>query len=122
MVLHFGDIPNTGVVSLDIVPRDPAENRWRAYAACASGDDHSDYHDSRRRHPRCDTCPGSEPCLWFGLANEKDAGYRYGCWGGTTPARRARIAAGLGDVDYRQWYRELAASWQPPARHVPNAS
>lgn len=116
--------PHPGSPSLPwtITPSDPGENRWRACAACASGDDHSDYHDSRRRHPRCDTCPASEPCLWFGLANEKDAGYRYGCWGGTTPARRARIAAGLGDGDYRQWYRQLATSWHPPAPHVREAS
>jgi hypothetical protein len=52
------------VVPVDIVLTDPAEGRWRAYAACADPDDHSDYHDRRRRHPRCDTCPASEPCLW----------------------------------------------------------
>lgn len=107
---------------MNLAPSDWAETRWRDYASCAAADDHGDYHDGRRRHPRCDTCPASEPCLWFGLANEQEAGYRHGCWGGTTPARRARIAAGLGDVDYRQWYSELAASWQPPGRHVRDAS
>ena len=110
------------VIPMDIVPNDPAESRWRAYAACADPDDHTDYHDGRRRHPRCDTCPASEPCLWFGLANEQDAGYRSGCWGGTTPARRARISAGLGDVDYREWYRQVAASWRAPAERVDHAS
>jgi len=74
-------------VPTDIVPNHPDENRWQVYAACAAPDDHSDYHDGRRRHPRCDTRPASEPCLCFGLANEQAAGYRYGRWGGTTPAR-----------------------------------
>jgi hypothetical protein len=110
------------VIPMDIVPNDPAESRWRAYAACADPDDRSDYHDGRRRHPRCDTCPASEPCLWFGLANEQDAGYRHGCWGGTTPARRARISAGLGDVDYREWYHQVAASWCAPAERVDRTS
>lgn len=41
----------------------------------------------------CSGCPIMEGCLEWGLAHE-----RYGIWGGTTPAQRARIRTKIGWV------------------------
>ena len=35
-------------------------------------------------------------CFWFALVTEERAGYRFGVWGGTTPARRSEIARLVG--------------------------
>jgi hypothetical protein len=41
---------------------------------------------------RCGCCPVAEACLWWAMVVEEDSGYRFGLWGGTTPALRARMA------------------------------
>jgi hypothetical protein len=104
---------------MDITSTPADEHRWRAHAACRHDD--PSYHEPQQPHPHCDTCPAAEPCLWFALAAEATVGYRYGYWGGTTPARRARIAADLPPGDLTRWYRHLAATWTPPGPRVEHA-
>lgn len=101
-------------------PTSAVDARWRPYAACAQTDIELFYelaNPTRRRDAKavCAACPAAEPCLWAALAAEQAAGYRYGIWGGTTPARRARIAATLPPVGLAATYLAVAASWSPPA-------
>lgn len=101
-----------------------AEARWRLYAACAHTSPQTFYEPanpaSRRAAKQlCAGCPVSECCLWAALASEHALGYRYGIgggttWGGTTPARRGRIAAGLPDMGLTATYLAVLASWGPP--------
>lgn len=91
---------------------------WHPHASC-SADGPDPYYQHRSRRLRCDTCPAAEPCLWAGLALEGTSGHRYGTWGGTSPARRDRIAASLpDDIDYTAWYLGVVADWSP-ANHPP---
>ncbi len=95
-----------------------ADGRWHGWAACAhAGCD--GFFGGRRGSGGpggvCEGCPVAELCLWAGLALEEVLGYRFGVWGGTVPARRARIAAGLPAGRLGVWYVELVAAWQPPA-------
>lgn len=101
-------------------PTSAADARWRPYAACAQTDTELFYeltNPTSRRAAKaiCATCPAAEPCLWAALAAEQAAGYRYGIWGGTTPARRARITATLPPIGLMAAYLAVAASWSPPA-------
>jgi hypothetical protein len=91
------------------------DNHWQVYAACHGASDRTSFFDTRHPHPLCNRCPVAEVCLWAALAAEQHDPYRYGCWGGVTAARRARIGAALPDVDLTTWYRELAAAWRPPS-------
>jgi hypothetical protein len=38
----------------------------------------------------------AEVCLWWAIVAEDGAGYRYGLWGGLSPARRSKVAAEVG--------------------------
>jgi len=94
-----------------------ADAHWHPHAACA--DDGPDPYFTRRPTGRsCAACPAAEPCLWAAMALKQTLGYRNGIWGGTTPARRARIAASLPHVDYRHVYLAVVGTWQPPAAGV----
>ena len=100
-------------------PTSAADARWRPYAACAQADTELFYeltNPTSRRAAKtvCAACPAAEPCLWAALATEAAAGYRYGIWGGTTPARRARIAATLPPVGLTATYLAVVGSWSPP--------
>lgn len=90
------------------------DDRWRPHAACAHLGPTG--FDSPALKALCGDCPAAEPCLWAALALEAVSGYRYGIWGGTGPARRARIAEGLGPVDVHAWYRGVVEGWAPPRR------
>ena len=96
-----------------------ADARWQPHAACAKADPQLFYRPAvpvvrKAAKTLCATCPAAEPCLWAALAAEQAAGYRYGIWGGTTPSRRARIAAGLPPIGLTVAYLAVAASWSPP--------
>ena len=91
---------------------------WRSLAACRGlGPDDFYSPPYRRALARCRHCLVWEPCLFLALANE-GAGYRYGVWGGATPAQRdaayAYLAARhLGPAallaeDEAWWARRLA--------------
>ena len=68
---------------------------WRSLAACR-GLGPEDFYSPpyRRALARCRHCPVWEPCLFLALASE-GAGYRYGAWGGATPAQRDAAYAHL---------------------------
>jgi hypothetical protein len=72
-----------------------ADARWHPYAACADTGPDGSYERPAAARRLCLSCPAAEPCLWAALALEQVLGYRYGVWGGTSAARRDRIAAGL---------------------------
>ncbi len=97
-----------------------ADAHWHPHAACA-GDGPDPYFT---RHPAgpagrsCTACPAAEPCLWAAMALEQIVGYRHGIWGGTTPARRDRIAASLPHSDFQRVYLAVVDSWRPPAADV----
>jgi hypothetical protein len=95
------------------------EARWRPYAACAhttpqTVSEPANPASRRAAKQLCAACPVAECCLWAALAAEQIVGYRYGIWGGTTPARRARIAAGLPPVGLTATYLAVVVSWSPP--------
>lgn len=61
---------------------------WRSLAVCRGlGPDDFYSPPYRRALARCRHCQVWEPCLFLALASE-GAGYRYGAWGGATPAQR----------------------------------
>lgn len=62
--------------------------------------------------------PGGGAVPVGGHGPQADSRHRNGIWGGTTPARRARIAASLPHVDYRHVYLAVVGTWQPPAAGV----
>ncbi|MGH9285919.1 MAG: WhiB family transcriptional regulator [Acidimicrobiales bacterium] len=67
--------------------------RWSPRAACRGQGTAVFF--GRAHHGRaaamCSGCAVAEACLWWAMAVEEDAGHRFGIWGGTTPALRARI-------------------------------
>lgn len=44
----------------------------------------------------CRRCPVVECCFWWAVVVEWDSGYRFGIWGGATPALRDRVGAVAG--------------------------
>jgi hypothetical protein len=90
-----------------------ADEQWHGAAACAGVRTNSFYIAGARKHSvaLCSECPASEPCLWAALALEQLEGRRFGIWGGTTPARRARIAASLSGVEFSSRYVAVVDSW-----------
>ena len=42
-----------------------------------------------------------EVCLWWAIVAEDGADYRYGLWGGLSPARRTKVAAEVGAEEAR---------------------
>jgi hypothetical protein len=96
------------------------DTQWQADAACHSASNRTTFFNTRRPHPLCDHCPVAELCLWAALAAEQHDPYRFGCWGGVTAARRARIAATLPDVDLTTWYHQMVAAWRPRRATRPN--
>jgi hypothetical protein len=95
-----------------------ASNGWRAQAACRGADPRDfTYPESAAQtwRPYCDHCPVAELCLWEALALEARSGYRYGIWGGCTPARRHRIAASLPAIDYDAAYHATVDAWNSNA-------
>lgn len=49
---------------------------------------------ARRAKRICDACPVKAQCLQVAMDNEKTARYRWGIWGGLTPAERHEVAKG----------------------------
>jgi hypothetical protein len=88
-----------------------ADARWHPHARCAQTGPDGFYDRPAAARRLCATCPAAEPCLWAALALEQVLGYRYGIWGGTTPARRARIAAELPDVNLTRCYLAVVDAW-----------
>ena len=99
--------PDTTVVALGGLDADLAAGlaTWGLRAACR-GVGAAVFFDRAGRGgaaPMCSRCAVTEACLWWAMAVEEGAGYRFGLWGGTTPTLRSRIAraAGPGYVRHR---------------------
>jgi hypothetical protein len=103
-------------VGVNIGAPDPGERAWMQYAACR-GVGAAEFFGTAaaRGRKRCRVCPVREACFWGAIVFESDLGYRYGIWGGATPAVRAQVAWVTG-VDYA-WARfeEAAAVWAKAA-------
>ncbi|MGH9118366.1 MAG: WhiB family transcriptional regulator [Acidimicrobiales bacterium] len=88
---------------------------WWDHAACRGADRSWFYGKARPQARRlCRSCPVQDICLWSAMLIEHDAGYRYGLWGGCSPAQRTRIAAAISPQHARD---RLAAAL---ARHAEN--
>lgn len=76
-----------------------ADVDWRDAAACR-GAPTAEYFGRPsarlRGRARCERCMVAEVCLWWAIVAEDGAGYRYGVWGGLSPARRSKVAAEVG--------------------------
>jgi hypothetical protein len=80
-------------VSSDARAADADATRWRDGALCRQMGPAAFYSRATAAAlALCKRCPVDETCFWFALVIEERAGYRFGVWGGTTPARRAEIA------------------------------
>ncbi len=98
--------------------RPPKPEWWRS-AACR-GSDPALFHSTPAAHRQaqliCRRCPVAEICLWSAMVDEAPTPYRYGVWGATTPADRARIATelGLDAAGYEALVVAAMASLAPP--------
>lgn len=90
---------------------------WMDQAACrgaAPAEFFGDPAARARGQARCRGCPVCEVCLWWALAVEAEVGYRFGIWGGLSPALRARIARVTGAAYARARFVTAAAAWARP--------
>ena len=79
-------------------PPDP--HAWRSAASCAGVDPVLFHAPEGRGHKRakaiCAHCPVADPCFWSAMVAEAATGYRFGIWGGCTPAQRDHVASAMG--------------------------
>jgi hypothetical protein len=52
----------------------------------------------------------AEICLWSAMVAEAPTPYRYGVWGGLTPAQRHRLAQGLDQPTVGEYLGRLQAA------------
>jgi hypothetical protein len=72
---------------------------WRDAAACRGAPTAEFFGRPSARlrgRARCEACVVAEVCLWWAIVAEDGVGYRYGVWGGLSPARRSKVAAEVG--------------------------
>ncbi len=67
----------------------------------------------------CRCCPVVECCFWWAMVVESDAGYRFGIWGGATPATRERVAAVVGTSYARVRLTQSLCDWAGTTRGPP---
>lgn len=99
-----------------VVPRSAGVRVWEWQAACLGVDTEIFFGPASRSHEWktvCGSCPVTEICFWSAMAAEGTAraAERFGIYGKTTPAQRARIA---GVVDAAVTGKRLAdavAGW-----------
>jgi Transcription factor WhiB len=87
---------------------DPA---WSDDAACRGVGAEEFFGATARGERWCRRCPVVEVCFWSAMVAESDAGYRFGVWGGATPAVRARVAAVTGVGWARDRLVEAQREW-----------
>ena len=84
---------------------------WVEHAACRGVGAAEFFGSAAGGRKRCRGCPVAEACFWGAIVAEADVGYRFGIWGGATPAVRAQVAWVTG-VDYaRARFAACAAQW-----------
>ena len=104
--------PCDGGLAPDALFRPPAPE-WQRSAACR-GSDLALFHGTPTAHRRaqllCRLCPVAEICLGSAMVAEAPTPYRYGVWGGLTPAQRHRLDAELGHPAVGEYLRRLQAA------------
>ena len=104
--------PCDGGLALDALFRPPGPE-WQGSAACR-GSDPTLFHGTPAAHRRaqllCRRCPVAEICLWSAMVDEAPTPYRYGVWGGLTPAQRHRLATELGHPAVGEYLARLQAA------------
>jgi WhiB family redox-sensing transcriptional regulator len=91
---------------------------WRDEAACRGADPEL-FHGKRSAYGKglrlCRACPVAEVCLAVAMVAEEDqAGYRYGIWGATTPDQRRALRHAYGEdagTALRAALDEALAAW-----------
>jgi len=87
---------------------------WRDQAACR-GVEVAEFFGGRRARARgvarCRVCPVAEVCFWFAVVTEAETGYRFGIWGGASPAVRAQVAWVTGSDHARVRLSTVLAEW-----------
>jgi Transcription factor WhiB len=104
------------LASVESVALDQAAQRaWVDHAACRGVGPAEFFGSAAGGCKRCRACPVTEACFWWAIVAEADVGYRFGIWGGATPAVRAQVAWVTG-VDYaRARLAACAAQWTQAA-------
>ena len=109
--------PCDGGLDTDALFRPPAPE-WQRSAACR-GSDPTLFHGTPSGHRRaqllCRRCSVADICLWSAMVDEAATPYRYGVWGGLTPAQRHRLAAELGHPamgEYLHRLHDAVEAWQ----------
>lgn len=104
--------PCDGGLALDALIRPPAPE-WQRSAACR-GSEPTLFHGTPTAHRRaqllCGRCPVAGICLWSAMVAEAPTPYRYGVWGGLTPAQRHRLAEALGHSTVGEYLGRLAGA------------
>jgi hypothetical protein len=74
----------------------------------------------------CQRCSVMECCFWWAVVGEREVGYRFGIWGGASPATRERVAE-VTDVGYArarlaravdQWAEQRVSTAGPAQRRA----
>ncbi len=90
---------------------------WMDQAACRGAGPADFFGEPAARargQARCGGGPVCEVCLWWALAVEAEAGYRFGIWGGASPVVRAGIAWVTGAAYPRARFVAAAVAWARP--------
>jgi hypothetical protein len=93
----------------------PDDGQWWAWledAACRGVGPAEFFEAQGRGRRRCRVCPAVEACFWWAIVAESDLGYRFGIWGGATPAVRAQVARVTGVAYARARFAAAAGQWQ----------
>ena len=90
---------------------------WREHALCKNlGPARFYSRASEVTVARCRCCPVGQICFWYALVCEERDGYRFGIWGGATPALRDEVAAMIPPGYALGRLRDLLAEMAGPAQ------
>ena len=102
--------------ALGAAPGGAASTAWMDHAACR-GVSSEEFFDTAGQGARwCRHCPVIECCFWWAALAESEVGYRFGIWGGATPATRGRVAAVVGTGVARARLGDATRQWAQRAQ------
>jgi hypothetical protein len=84
---------------------------WMTDAACRGVGIGEFFAPDGRGRRWCRCCPVAECCFWWAMVTEWETGFRFGIWGGATPAVRAQVAGVVGGVGARDRLADALAQW-----------
>jgi hypothetical protein len=97
------------------VAAEPALTAWMADAACRGVGAAEFFGPGASGWRWCRRCAVAECCFWWAILTESETGYRFGIWGGATPAVRAKVAGVVGTAWARDRLADALAQWTSPA-------